>query len=173
MLGPVNSPHVRGRVGIWKVGLSHIDKIQGLECVYKACELLLLSPIGFGMEPHLILYTWLLCLMLNWYKKINSNTWTCIILPQLHVPGCTSLTPEGVMRAVTTIIEGSNCLTSIKINGVNNLSQQHLQALESNLPKSQDWKQRFYHKYANSSFQGVDEDPALPKPRGQVGFRLC
>ena len=39
-----------------KVGLSHIDKTQGLECVYKACELLLLLSIGFGMEPHLSLY---------------------------------------------------------------------------------------------------------------------
>jgi len=48
-----------------KVGLSHIDKTQGLECVYKACELLLLLPIGFRMEPHLSLYTELVCLMPN------------------------------------------------------------------------------------------------------------
>ena len=37
----------------------HIDKIQGFECVYKACELLLLLSIGFRMEPHLSLYAWL------------------------------------------------------------------------------------------------------------------
>ena len=71
----VSSPHVEGRVGvvkvricptliieIWKWGLSHIGKIQGLECVYKVCELLLLLPIGFGMESHLSLYAWLVCL---------------------------------------------------------------------------------------------------------------
>ena len=35
---------------------THIDKIQGLEHVYKTCELLHLLPIGFGMEPYLSLY---------------------------------------------------------------------------------------------------------------------
>ena len=68
--GPVNSPHVRRRVGIWKWGLSHIDKIQGFKCVYKACELLLLLPIDFAMESHLSLYAWLVCLIPNWYIKI-------------------------------------------------------------------------------------------------------
>ena len=55
----------------YESGVVHIDKIQGLECVYKACELLLLLPIGFGMEPHLSLYAWLICLMPNWYIKFN------------------------------------------------------------------------------------------------------
>jgi len=39
-----------------KVGLSHIDKIERLEYVYEACELLHPQPIGFEMEPHLSLY---------------------------------------------------------------------------------------------------------------------
>ena len=43
---------------LYKWGLSHIDKIDGFEHVYKACELLLLLPIDFGMEPHLSLYAW-------------------------------------------------------------------------------------------------------------------
>ncbi|KAJ8447693.1 hypothetical protein Cgig2_031747 [Carnegiea gigantea] len=79
-------------------------------------------------------------------------------ISKLYVPHCTSLTPEGVIRAVTTLTKGSSCLTSVKINGIYNLNQQHLQALESSLPKSQDRKPRFYHKYDNSSFRSLDED---------------
>ncbi|KAJ8447699.1 hypothetical protein Cgig2_031753 [Carnegiea gigantea] len=78
-------------------------------------------------------------------------------ISKLYVPRCTSLTPEGVIRAVTTLTEGSNCLTSVKINGIYNLNQ-HLQALESNLPKGQDREPRFYHKYDNYSFRSLDKD---------------
>jgi len=86
------------------------------------------------------------------------NTWTLYDFPQLYVPRCTSLTPEGVIRAVTALTEGSNCLTSVKISGIYNLNQQHLQVLESSLPKGQDRKPRFYHKYDYSSFRSLDED---------------
>jgi len=43
-------------IRIRKWGLSHIDKIQGIEHIYKTCELLYLLPIGFDMKTHLSLY---------------------------------------------------------------------------------------------------------------------
>ena len=53
--------HTWGGVLEYESGvMSHIDKIQGFECVYKACELLLLSPINFGCTcwALLIAHTW-------------------------------------------------------------------------------------------------------------------
>ena len=47
MLDFVSNPHIKGRVVVWKWSLSHIDKIDGFEHVYKLlnysnnCQLIL------------------------------------------------------------------------------------------------------------------------------------
>ncbi|KAI3431233.1 uncharacterized protein J3R85_007967 [Psidium guajava] len=53
------------------------------------------------------------------------------LINKLHVPGCTGLTPEGVINAVKILSANGNILQSIKINGICNLQQQHFQVLKS------------------------------------------
>ncbi|KAI6686035.1 hypothetical protein NL676_031948 [Syzygium grande] len=53
------------------------------------------------------------------------------LITKLYVPGCTGLTPEGVINAVKTLSANGNILQSIKINGLYNLQKQHLQVLQS------------------------------------------
>ncbi|MED6157278.1 hypothetical protein PIB30_021928 [Stylosanthes scabra] len=52
-------------------------------------------------------------------------------ITKLHIPGCSSITPEGVVAAVTTLCQGSNCLRSLRINGIYNLQRDHLHTLAS------------------------------------------
>lgn len=52
---------------------------------------------------------------------------------ELHIPACTNITPEGVLRVVKTLCQRSNCLTTLSINGIYNLQQEHLLMLASNL----------------------------------------
>lgn len=51
------------------------------------------------------------------------------LIAKLHVPACTGLTPEGVVKAVKT---GHN-LISLKVNGIYNINKEHLEALRSTL----------------------------------------
>ncbi|KAL7000900.1 hypothetical protein U1Q18_002052 [Sarracenia purpurea var. burkii] len=54
------------------------------------------------------------------------------LVSKLHVPGCTGLTPDGVIRAVKTLTDQQNHnLVSLKINGIYNIKQEHLDALRS------------------------------------------
>lgn len=50
---------------------------------------------------------------------------------QLHVPQCTGLTPEGIIRAVTTLNQHNVTLRTVKINGIFNITKEHLQTLHS------------------------------------------
>lgn len=56
---------------------------------------------------------------------------------KLHVPQCTGLTPEGIIRAVATLTQHGTTLNTLKINGIFNITKEHLQTLQS-LLKSDD-----------------------------------
>lgn len=58
-------------------------------------------------------------------------------IQKLHVPACTSLTPEGVIRAVKALTEHTQSLMSLKIYGINNLSKEHLETLGSLIQPNQ------------------------------------
>ncbi|XVE85454.1 hypothetical protein DITRI_Ditri17bG0092300 [Diplodiscus trichospermus] len=76
------------------------------------------------------------------------------LINKLHVPGCTGLTPNGVLRAVQTLSEHQHSLKSIQINGIYNMSKEHLERLQYYLFSNQTLqqfhqKQRplLYHNY--------------------------
>ncbi|XP_076947265.1 F-box protein SKIP28-like [Bidens hawaiensis] len=50
---------------------------------------------------------------------------------KLRVPQCTSLTPEGIIKAVTTLNQHNVTLKTLKINGISNITKEHLQTLHS------------------------------------------
>ncbi|XP_065856403.1 F-box protein SKIP28 [Euphorbia lathyris] len=58
------------------------------------------------------------------------------LITKLHLPGCTSLTPEGIIRAVETLSQNKTSLNSLRINGIPNLNKHHLQTLSSYLQTS-------------------------------------
>ncbi|XP_023551551.1 F-box protein SKIP28-like [Cucurbita pepo subsp. pepo] len=76
------------------------------------------------------------------------------LLTKLYVPGCTSLTPEGVIRAVETLSQHSHNLNSLMIGGIYNIENEHLEVLKYHLLKNgsqqqqqQQQQRRLYHKY--------------------------
>ncbi|KAJ8770071.1 hypothetical protein K2173_010116 [Erythroxylum novogranatense] len=76
------------------------------------------------------------------------------IIRKLHVPGCTGLTPEGIIRAVKTLSQHHGNLESIQINGLFGVEKEHLETLCSYLqPYSANQQKQpiFYHQYR--SFQ--------------------
>ncbi|KAL8249828.1 hypothetical protein R6Q59_006696 [Mikania micrantha] len=50
---------------------------------------------------------------------------------KLHVPQCRRLTPEGIIKAVTTLNQHNATLKTLKINGISNITKEHLQTLRS------------------------------------------
>lgn len=50
---------------------------------------------------------------------------------QLHVPGCTNLTADGVVRAVKWLTEHKGSLESLRIRGLRNIRIDHLDLLKS------------------------------------------
>nr|XP_043624349.1 F-box protein SKIP28 [Erigeron canadensis] len=52
-------------------------------------------------------------------------------IDKLHVPQCTSLTPEGIIRAVTTLSQHNTTLKTLMINGISKVTKEHLQTLHS------------------------------------------
>ncbi|KAH7570914.1 hypothetical protein JRO89_XS05G0221800 [Xanthoceras sorbifolium] len=80
-------------------------------------------------------------------------------IDKLLIPGCTSLTPEGITRAVETLSQQNHTLKTLHINGIYNISKHHLETLESRLKPNppmhenhqQNQKRPFlYHQYRNS-----------------------
>ncbi|XP_061345003.1 F-box protein SKIP28 [Gastrolobium bilobum] len=58
------------------------------------------------------------------------------LINKLHIPACTSLTPEGVLCSVKTLCQMSNCLSTLSLNGIYNLQKEHLDMLALNLRKN-------------------------------------
>ncbi|KAF5757428.1 putative 4Fe-4S ferredoxin, iron-sulfur binding, leucine-rich repeat domain superfamily [Helianthus annuus] len=50
---------------------------------------------------------------------------------KLHVPQCTGLTPEGIIKAVATVNQHNVTLKTLKINGISKITKEHLQTLRS------------------------------------------
>lgn len=85
-------------------------------------------------------------------------------IKKLHVPGCTGLTLDGIVRAVKTLTERSHSLTSLKINGVYNIDKLQLQVLNSFLQQTNPYhhKQpslRLYQQFKSSSILYDDDAP--------------
>ncbi|KAL4018682.1 hypothetical protein IC575_022300 [Cucumis melo] len=79
------------------------------------------------------------------------------LLTKLYVPGCTSLTPAGVVRAVKTSSQHSHNLKNLMIGGIYNIENHHLEVLRSHLlenrsqNKQQEWRQvhHLYHEHVD------------------------
>ncbi|KAL8531898.1 hypothetical protein ACS0TY_008487 [Phlomoides rotata] len=81
-------------------------------------------------------------------------------ITKLHVPGCTSLSPEGIITAATLLTRGSHGLTSLKINGVYGVQQQHLETLQTIISHNQTQHKTdniLYHEYNKYSTLKVIE----------------
>ncbi|GAB2214777.1 hypothetical protein Droror1_Dr00019140 [Drosera rotundifolia] len=72
-------------------------------------------------------------------------------ISKLHVPGCTGLTPDGIVAAVEVLSQQGRRLTSLQINGIYNLNPDHLQMLRPYLliPSSSEDQDpdQFYHDF--------------------------
>lgn len=86
------------------------------------------------------------------------------LISQLFVPGCTGLTPEGVIRAVENLTKHNQDLISLKINGIYGINKQHLEILHSLLRTNQRPQQHqeqhaiFYHNYNNKPSSKNEEN---------------
>ncbi|RDY04258.1 F-box protein SKIP28, partial [Mucuna pruriens] len=91
------------------------------------------------------------------------------LINKLHIPGCTGITPEGVLRAVKTLGQRSNCLKSLSINGIYNIQKEHLDMLIMNLrknlplPLEEQQKQQsvYYHERGSLSVFKREESQRL------------
>lgn len=57
---------------------------------------------------------------------------------QLHVPQCSNLTAEGIITAVTSLNQHKANIRTLKINGIFNITKEHLQTLHSLLNSNDD-----------------------------------
>lgn len=73
----------------------------------------------------------------------------------MYVPGCTGLTPEGIIKAVEKLSENKHTLESLHIRGIYRITKDHLRNLQSylqvNSPQQNQKKQRhiLYHEDTN------------------------
>ncbi|OIW21847.1 hypothetical protein TanjilG_13108 [Lupinus angustifolius] len=79
------------------------------------------------------------------------------LISKLYIPSCTSITPEGVLRAVEVLCQGSHSLSSLRINGIYNIQKEHLDMLSFYLRKNQSLEEQqkkqpvYYHERGNLS----------------------
>ncbi|KAK7320061.1 hypothetical protein RJT34_04791 [Clitoria ternatea] len=89
------------------------------------------------------------------------------LISKLHVPACTGITPEGILRAVKTLCQRSNCLNTLSINGIYNIQKEHLDMLtlnlKNNLPLEEQQKQQpiYYHERGSISVFKREENQHL------------
>lgn len=83
---------------------------------------------------------------------------------QLYIPACSGLTPEGVIRAVKTLSKHDHNLKTLWINGIYNVTKEHLETLHNYLQmdmshNKQKRKQRLlFHEYGNITLTRQDND---------------
>ncbi|XP_047333183.1 F-box protein SKIP28 [Impatiens glandulifera] len=84
-------------------------------------------------------------------------------ITKMYLPGCTSLTIDGIIRSVKTLTENSHTLTSLKINGIYNIDKHHLQMLNTFLHHHHHNQPslRFYQQFKNSSVINNDDDDPI------------
>ncbi|TKY60963.1 F-box protein SKIP28 [Spatholobus suberectus] len=95
------------------------------------------------------------------------------LINKLHIPACTGITPEGVLRAVKTLCQRSNCLKTLSINGIYNVQKEHLDMLTMNLGKNlpleeQQKKQPVYY-HDRGSFSVFKHDES----RWLIDLEIC
>uniref|UniRef100_A0A2P2QKZ6 F-box domain-containing protein n=1 Tax=Rhizophora mucronata TaxID=61149 RepID=A0A2P2QKZ6_RHIMU len=54
-------------------------------------------------------------------------------ISKLHIPACTGLSPQGIIRVVKMLTQHHNSLNSLQIDGIYNLKKEHLETLSSHL----------------------------------------
>lgn len=119
--------------------------------------------------------------LINCFKISDSGLHEVVeknpLLTKLYVPGCTSLTPAGVVRAVETLSQHSHNLKSLMIGGIYNIENQHLEVLKCHLFKNRSQQQQqqerqhhhLYHEHIDRSkllcneFQPVIDVQICPK----------
>ncbi|KAK8370260.1 hypothetical protein V6Z12_A01G166300 [Gossypium hirsutum] len=76
------------------------------------------------------------------------------LISKLHIPGCTGLTPDGVIRALQKLSDFQDGLKSLWINGIANMKKEHLERLQFYLQTNQKLQQiqqkrrpLLYHNY--------------------------
>ncbi|CAH9095436.1 unnamed protein product [Cuscuta europaea] len=79
---------------------------------------------------------------------------------KLYIPGCTLITPGGVIKAVQLLAKGSHRLKSIKLSGIYNMNKENLSILCNLLGQNQENQnmRNLYHKRRNHSRIGEDDD---------------
>ncbi|XP_019164557.1 PREDICTED: F-box protein SKIP28 [Ipomoea nil] len=84
---------------------------------------------------------------------------------KLYIPGCTGITPEGVIKAVKLLTNSNNHrLKTLKISGIYNVTKEDLQTLCNLLGKTQNHHhhqnpKNLYHKRRDiSKIRGEEED---------------
>ncbi|GAV66660.1 hypothetical protein CFOL_v3_10170 [Cephalotus follicularis] len=82
----------------------------------------------------------------------------CVIdfLCQLYVPGCTSLTLDGVIEAVKSLCQNHHSLKSLMLDGIYNITEEHLSTFSSYLQMNRTQQEQhqqqqpiLYHNYTN------------------------
>lgn len=98
--------------------------------------------------------------MLEWALHITHFQFRYVkfsLVFQLYVPGCTRLTPGGIIRAVERLAAQSAGFTCLKISGIYNISKEDLFTLQSYVSQSTQKQPVFYQNYWSSSFRSIDE----------------
>nr|GLL32286.1 F-box protein SKIP28 [Ipomoea trifida] len=83
-------------------------------------------------------------------------------ITKLYIPGCTGITPEGVIKAVQLLTNTNQRLKTLKISGIYNITKEHLQTLCNLLGKPQNHHHQnpnnFYHNRRDISAIRLEED---------------
>ncbi|KAK2385524.1 F-box protein SKIP14 [Trifolium repens] len=83
-------------------------------------------------------------------------------IKELHIPACTSITPEGILKVVETLCQRSKCLTKLSINGIYNLQKEHYHMLALNLRKNLTLE--YEHNVVLASNLRVDYEEKMQQP---------
>lgn len=82
---------------------------------------------------------------------------------QLYVPGCTSLTPDGVIKAVKLLTRNAHRLKSLRINGIHNINKEDLEILRGLIDEYQQKQEPIlYHEFNRfTTFRLQETSPSL------------
>ncbi|XP_028767122.1 F-box protein SKIP28 [Neltuma alba] len=78
---------------------------------------------------------------------------------KLYLPSCTGITPEGLIRAVKMLCQGSHSLSTLRINGIHTLQKEHIDMLKLSLKRTLPLEPMYYHERKNlSAFRNRTEE---------------
>lgn len=123
-------------------------------------DILVDKPLNFRVSDHILMEITskangrLKSLALIDCVKITDDGLQAVIannplINKLYVPGCTNLTPEGIIRVVEMLAEHMRKPMHLKINGIYNINSQHLDTIRDlihfNQKQQKQRKQMCYH----------------------------